>query len=90
MDETLPLADVKARLSEIVDAVEGHHQRVTITRHGRAAAVLVSPEDLEALEDTLELLSNPRARAEIAKARDDIARGKGVRAAELRARYLSE
>lgn len=87
MDETLPLAVIKAHLSEIVDRVEGQHERVTLTRHGRPAAVLISPHDLEALEDTLELLADPRARADIDRARKDIAAGKGVRADELRARY---
>ena len=65
MTETLPLAEIKARLSEMVDKVQGHHERIILTRNGRPAAVLVSPEDLEALEDTLDLLSHPRAMAEI-------------------------
>lgn len=88
MEDILPLAEIKARLSEIVDRVEGHHERITLTRNGRPAAVLVSPADLEALEDTLELLSDPRALAEIEKARKEIARGRGVPGEELRARYL--
>jgi len=88
MSETLPLADIKARLSEIVDRVEGQHERITLTRRGRPAAVLISPEDLEALEDTLELLADPRSLAEIERARKEIAAGKGIRADELRARYL--
>lgn len=88
MSETLPLATIKARLSEIVDKVEGHHERVTLTRNGKPAAVLISPEDLEALEDTLELLSDPRALTEIKRARTDIARGKGITAEKLRERYL--
>lgn len=85
----LPLAEIKARLSEIVDRVEGHHERITLTRNGRPAVVLISPADLEALEDTLELLSDPTAVAEIDRARKEIARGKGISAEELRARYLS-
>jgi antitoxin YefM len=88
MADTLPLAEIKAHLSEVVDRVEEHHERVTLTRNGRPAAVLISPADLEALEDTLELLSNPTALAEIDKARKEIARGKGITAAELKARYL--
>jgi antitoxin YefM len=88
MDDSLPLAEVKAHLSEVVNRVEGHHARVTVTRNGRAAAVLVSPEDLQALEDTVELLADPEARAEIERARSEIAEGRGVRADELRARYL--
>jgi len=90
MSEVLPLAEIKAHLSEIVDRVEGQHERVTLTRNGRPAAVLISPEDLQALEDTLDLLADPDAREEIEKARRDIARGKGIRADELRARYLGK
>ena len=39
----------------------------------------MSPEDLEALEDTLEVLADPKARAEIERARREIADGKGLR-----------
>ncbi len=88
MPETLPLAEIKAHLSEIVDRVEHEHDRVVLTRNGRAAAVIVSPEDLEALEDTLELLSDPKALKEIDRARQDVARGKVATADELRAKYL--
>jgi antitoxin YefM len=88
MNETLPLAEIKARLSEIVDRIEEQHHRVTLTRNGRPTAVLMSPEDLAALEDTLELLSDPEAMAEIKRAREEIAEGKGITAEELRPRYL--
>ena len=88
MTETLPLAEIKAKLSEVVDRVEGQHERIILTRNGRPAAVIMSPEDLEALEDTLELLSDPAAMREIERARQDVAKGKGVRTEELRARYL--
>ena len=46
MPETLPLAEIKAHLSEIVDRVKEQHERVTLTRNGRPAAVLISPDDL--------------------------------------------
>lgn len=88
MSETLPLAEIKARLSEVVDRIEEQHDRVTLTRNGRPAAVLISPDELEALEDSLELLSDPLAMAQIKKARNEIARGKGINASQLRARYL--
>ncbi len=42
MSETLPLAEIKARLSEIVDRVEREHERVVLTRYGRPAAVIMS------------------------------------------------
>ena len=89
-DATLPLAEIKAKLSEVVDRVENRHERVTLTRNGRPAAVLISPDDLDALEDTLEILSNPDAMREIEQAREEIARGKTVSADDLRAKYLSD
>lgn len=88
MSETLPLAEIKAHLSEIVDRVERQHERVVLTRNGRPAAVIMSPADLEALEDTLDLLSDPKALKEITAARNDTAKGQVVTADELRAKYL--
>lgn len=58
MSETLPLAHVKARFSEIIDRVSSQDERVIVTRNGRPAAVLLSIEDLEGLEETLQVLSD--------------------------------
>ena len=69
MSETLPLANVKAKFSEMVDRVEHTHDRIIVTRNGRPAAVLISPEELESLEDTLELLSDPEAMRQLGEAR---------------------
>lgn len=88
MSETLPLAEIKAHLSEIVDRVEREHERVVLTRNGRPAAVIMSPADLEAIEDTLDLLSDPEAMKEIYAARTDAANGRVLTAEELRAKYL--
>ena len=85
---TLSLSEIKARLSEVVDQVEREHDRVVLTRNGVPAAVILSPDDLEALEDTLELLSDPAARADIETARLDVLAGRSVSAEELRAKYL--
>lgn len=66
------------------------HERITITRHGRREAVIISTEDLEALEETLELLSHPDAVREIAEARAAADRGgEGMDADDLRRRYLN-
>lgn len=88
MSETLPLADVKARLSEIVDKVEHQHERVIVTRRGRPVAVLVSPDELDSLDDTLELLSNPDALAQLDQAKREIVSGDVLTADELSAKYL--
>ena len=75
MSETLPLATVKARLSEIVDRVVREQERVVITRNGRPAAVLISPDDLEGLEETLAIMSDPDLMAAIKEGHEQAARG---------------
>lgn len=62
---TLPLADVRDRLSPIISSVEATHERVVITKNGRPSAVLISYDDLESLEETLEILSDPDTVREI-------------------------
>ncbi len=89
MSDTLPLAEVKAKFSEMIDRVEQQHDRITVTRNGRPAAVLLSPEDLASLEDTLDLLSNPTALAEIEQGRREAKAGKILTADQLRAKYLN-
>lgn len=86
---TLSLSEIKARLSELIDQVQREHDRVVLTKNGVPAAVIMSPDDLQALEDTLELLSDPTARAEIETARQEIAAGESFNGEELRARYLT-
>jgi len=81
---TIPLADAKARLSAVLDEVRNTHERVVITRNGRPEAVIMSVSDLEALEETLDLLSTPGALDEIRAAEEEITRGEATGADELR------
>lgn len=62
------LREVRDHFSEVVDRVEREHERVTVTRNGHAAAVILSPEDLAQLEETLDVLSDPDALADIREA----------------------
>ena len=59
---------------------EHQHDRITVTRNGRRAAVSMSADDLAALEDTLDLLSDPMAMADIVQARQEVANGHTVSA----------
>ena len=70
----LSLVDARNRLSELVADVEKVHARVTITKHGHPAAVLISPEDLATLEETLGILSDPGALGAIRKAEAELDR----------------
>ncbi len=79
---TESLRHARDHLSELIDRVEHHHERVTITRNGHEAAVLISPEDLVELEETLSVLSDPGALADIREADAAYARGDVVRGIE--------
>jgi antitoxin YefM len=74
--EHMALADVKNRLSEVVDRLEREHGRVVITKHGRPAAVVISIEDLEGLEETLDVLSDPKLIRRVRKAEAEVASGR--------------
>jgi len=76
---TEPLRSVRDHLSEVVDRVERHHERVTITRNGHDAAVIISPEDLAQLEETISVLNDPDALADIREADAAYARGDVLR-----------
>lgn len=75
MTRTLPLSEVKAKLSEVVDEIATTQERVTVTRNGRPVAVLLSTDDLEAIEETLAILSDPAAMRQIEQGRAAIADG---------------
>jgi prevent-host-death family protein len=63
-----PLRTIRDRFSEFVDRVQRQHERITVTRNGTAAAVLISPEDLESLEETVAVLGDREAIAELVEA----------------------
>ncbi|MGH8910050.1 MAG: type II toxin-antitoxin system Phd/YefM family antitoxin [Egibacteraceae bacterium] len=77
-----PLRNVRDRFSEYVDRVEQQHERIVVTRNGRPAAVLISLEDLESMEETLRVLSDPEAMREIAEAEAALSTGDVIRGVE--------
>jgi antitoxin YefM len=70
-----PLCDVRNHFSDVIDRVEHERERVTVTRNGRPVAVILSPK----LEETLAVLSDPQALADICEADAAYAAGDVVR-----------
>lgn len=85
MTTLMALAEAKARLSEVVSRVSGQHERVTVTVHGTPAAVLLAPEDLESLEETLAILSDPETMRRMAASDGELTEGVGESEADLAA-----
>jgi antitoxin YefM len=77
MAEVLSLAEVKSHLSELVSRVNRQHDRITVTVHGRPSAVLLAQEDLDALEETIAVLSDAEALRQLAASDAELAAGEG-------------
>lgn len=72
---SMPLKDVRDRLSDVVDRVDREHDRVVITKHGRPAAVVMSVADLASLEESVEIMSRPDLMTRIAASLEELERG---------------
>ena len=73
--KTLPLAEVKARFSALVSDVESEHDQITVTRNGVPSAVVLSADEWESLQETLAVLSDQQAVADLQESADNIAEG---------------
>lgn len=69
--KVLPLSEVKTKLSELVDVVERRDEPVTITRNGKAIAIIVSKDEYDSWHETVEILRDAQFLKEI---RDGIRR----------------
>lgn len=83
MTTSLSLAEVKAHLSELVGRVQGQHERITVTVHGKPSAVLLAPEDLDSLEETIALLSDPESMRRLMASDQELEAGKGESESKL-------
>jgi prevent-host-death family protein len=63
--KVLPLSEVKTKLSELVDVIERRDEPVTITRNGKAVAIIVSKDEYESWHETVEILRDKRFVREI-------------------------
>lgn len=82
---TMSLAEVKAHLSEIVQRVNGQHERVTVTVHGHASAILLAPDDLERMEETIAVLSDNNLLTQLSESTQDEDNGRIESADDLAA-----
>lgn len=79
----MSLAEAKAHLSEVVNRVSSQHERVTVTVHGRPSAILLAPEDLERLEETIAVLADNELLRDLGASDEDISAGRVESADDL-------
>lgn len=65
---TLPLAEVRANLSKLVEEAVRTHERIEVTRQGRRAAVILSADDYDSIMETLAILSDQELMCEMREA----------------------
>jgi len=83
------LADVKARFSEMIELVQSG-ERVIVTKRGKPAAVLISADELESIEETLDLAMTPGALEQIKQAEADIDAGNYYTEDDVRRMFLKK
>jgi prevent-host-death family protein len=79
MSDALPFSEVKAHLSELADRVERQHDRILVTRNGRPSFVLMSPDDLESLEESLDIIRDDELMESLRRSRREASEGLRLR-----------
>ncbi len=85
--QTMSISAAKAKLNELVDDAVRTHEQVTITKNGAPAAVMVSVDEWESLQETLFWQSQPGVTEDLAAARGEYEAGQSVSGEEMRRRY---
>jgi prevent-host-death family protein len=82
--ETIPITEAKARIAELAERVAREHDHFTITRNGRADVMLISVAEYESMQETLDILGDQEAVADLRQSREDFASGDTYTAAQVR------
>jgi len=84
MIKTLTITEARRDLTKLVDRASRLMEKYVITVNGKPDAVIMSNEEYESLQETLDILSEPGALEEIRQSEKDLAEGKGVSWEELK------
>ena len=75
MKNILPVSEARSKLTSLVDLADTLSQKTLITVKGKVKAALVNARELELLEETLEILSDPKAMKAIEQGKKDVRKG---------------
>ena len=74
--KTLPLSEVKMKLSQLIQEVSSQDAEITITRNGKPAAILISPDEFDSWKETVAIRSNTELMKEIRRGLRGLTRAK--------------
>ena len=85
--QTVSITTAKARLNELVDDAAKTHEHVTITKNGEPAAVMVSADEWESIQETLFWQAQAGISEDVDEGRRAQASGDTWSEEQVRARY---
>ena len=65
--KTLSLSEAKMKFSSIVDMVSSTDEEIVITKNGRPAAIIISPDEYERIKETANIRSDAALMKEISQ-----------------------
>lgn len=72
----VPFTEARRRLTQLLDEVEARQEHMVITRNGRPVAIMLSTEEYEALEETLEILQDDETLSALRESEQDVRAGR--------------
>lgn len=84
MSTVMSISDARTNLPDLIAKVSNTMDRVTITVNGQPKAVVLSPEELESLEETAEVLAMPHIKEDIKKSKKQIKNGSFIPLSDLK------
>ncbi|MGH2752283.1 MAG: type II toxin-antitoxin system Phd/YefM family antitoxin [Actinomycetota bacterium] len=84
MAKIVPFSEARANLTELLDALESKQEHVLITRNGRPSAVMLSADEYESLEETLDILQDKDLMQALKRSEADVAAGRLVELKDVR------
>jgi len=76
MAKTIRLTEARSKLSGLLDDLERGHEHLVITRNGRPAGILIAVAELEAIEESLEILQDDDLLEALRESEEDIQAGR--------------
>ncbi len=86
----IPLTEARATLSDLLDQIEDGGEHVVITRKGRPVALMLSPDEWESVELTLETLGDAELLDQLERSERDVEAGRLVGWDAVRGRYIRD